>query len=134
MRNPVDPQDPAIGDETRPHRRVDGLRAYEVPDRRNLQVVPERFLRDDVPFGSRELVDDVPDRDDLVALGLADAGLDDVDVEAALLARDLAHPVLDDPDRALRVVRGHGLAEPHPRSRLREADNRFELTWGDRDA
>src|SRR5205809_2179139 len=83
---------------------------------------------------SREFVDDVPDRDDLFALGLADAGLDDVDVEATFLARDLAHPVLDDAHRALRVVRGHGLAEPHPSSRLRETDNRFELTWGDRDA
>src|SRR5438309_11064531 len=85
-------------------------------------------------FGSRELVDDVPDRDDLFALGLADAGLDDVDVEAALLARDLAHPVLDDPHRALRVVCGYGLAESHPRSRFCEADERFELARRDRDA
>src|SRR5437879_10476186 len=50
MRDPVDPQDPAIGDESRPHRRVDGLRADEVPDRRKLQLVQERFLRDDVAF------------------------------------------------------------------------------------
>src|SRR5207253_5850142 len=84
-------------------------------------------------IGSRELVDDVTDRDDLFALGLTDASLDDVDVEATFLARDLAHPILDDPHRALRVVRGHGLAEPHPRSRLCEADDRLELAWGDRD-
>src|SRR5437879_8129274 len=50
MRNPVDPQDPAVGDESRPHRRVDGLRADEVPDRRKLQMVQERFLRDDLSF------------------------------------------------------------------------------------
>src|SRR5436309_336511 len=98
------------------------------------------FLRDahDVlvvrdAFGSRELVDDIPDRDDLFALGLADAGLDDVDVEATFLARDLAHPLLDDAHRTLRVVRGHGLAEPHPSSRLREQDNRFAPAWGNQD-
>src|SRR5207249_2229865 len=51
-------------------------------------------------FRSRELVDDVADRDDLFPLRLADSGLDDVDVEAALLAGDLAHPVLDDPAQA----------------------------------
>src|SRR2546422_1365687 len=37
-----------------------------------------------------ELVDDVPEGDDLVPLGLADPGLHDVDVEAALLAPDAA--------------------------------------------
>src|SRR5205823_2747885 len=61
-------------------------------------------------FRSRELVDDVADRDDLFPLRLADSGLDDVDVEAALLAGDLAHPVLDDPDRAIRGVYGSSRA------------------------
>src|SRR2546421_12817608 len=62
-------------------------------------------------FGSRELVDDVPDRNDLFALGLADAGLGDVDVDATLLASVLAHPVLSDSDRALRVVAGHRFSQ-----------------------
>src|SRR5438105_6945725 len=83
---------------------------------------------------SRELVDDVSDRDDLFALGLADSGLDDVDVEAAFLAGDLAHPVLDDPDRAIRVVHGDRFAESNPRAGFREADDRFELSRGDRHA
>src|SRR5713226_7132231 len=44
-------------------------------------------------FGAREFVDDVANRDDLLALRLADPGLDDVDVEATFLPGDLAHPV-----------------------------------------
>src|SRR5207302_3715274 len=50
------------------------------------------FLRDadDVlvirdAIGSRELVDDVPDRDYLFALGLADSGLDAIDIESTFL-------------------------------------------------
>src|SRR2546426_403014 len=77
------------------------------------------FLRDsdDVlvvrdALGTRELVDDVADRDDLLALRLTDAGLDDVDVEAAFLAGHLAHPVLDDSHGALRVLRPACLAPP----------------------
>src|SRR5438046_10097598 len=73
------------------------------------------FLRDahDVlvvrdAFASRELVDDIPVRDDLFALGLADAGLDDVDVEATFLAWDLAHPLFHDPHRALRLLSASG--------------------------
>src|SRR5438132_7824001 len=41
-------------------------------------------------FGSRELVDDVADRDDLLALRLTDAGLDGVDVEGGFFVRPLA--------------------------------------------
>src|SRR6266511_5122588 len=52
-----------------------------------------------------ELADHVAEHDDLLPLGLADADLHDVDVEAALLARDAAHPVLRDPDGPLRVLR-----------------------------
>src|SRR5437867_1615712 len=70
-----------------------------------------------------ELVDHVAKRDDLVPLRLTDSGLDDVDVEAALLARDAAHPVLRDPDRALRVLRVHPLTETGPGARLRETDD-----------
>src|SRR5438067_11053306 len=51
----------------------------------------------------RELSDDVADGDDLFPLRLADSGLDDVYVEAACLACDLALLVFDDPHRALRV-------------------------------
>src|SRR5437867_6095417 len=78
-----------------------------------------------------ELADDVAEHDDLVPLGLADPDLDDVDVEAALLARDAAHPVLRDPDRPLRVLRVDALAQPGAGARFREADDRLELPWGD---
>src|SRR3989442_14322096 len=99
------------------------------------------FLRDsdDVlvvrdALGTRELVDDVADRDDLLALRLTDAGLDDVDVEAAFLAGHLAHPVLDDSHGALRVLRPDGLAQPEPSTGLGKPDDRLELPRGDRDA
>src|SRR5881296_2114477 len=61
-------------------------------------------------FGARELVDDVAERDDLLALRLADPGLDDVDIEAPFLPSDLAHPILDDPHRALRIFGADRLA------------------------
>src|SRR5881397_1730289 len=85
-------------------------------------------------FGARELVDDVADRDDLLALRLTDAGLDDVDVEAAFFARHFAHPVLDDSHGALRVLRPDGLAQPEPGAGLGKPDDRLELPRGDRDA
>src|SRR5438132_12084794 len=50
MRDPVAPHVSATAYESRPHGRVDGLRADEIPDRRERQLVQERFLRDDVPF------------------------------------------------------------------------------------
>src|SRR5207245_2373499 len=82
-------------------------------------------------FGARELVDDVADRDDLLALRLADPGLDDGDVEAPFLAGDFAHPVLDDPYRTLRVFRVDRLAQPEPSAGLREPDDRLQLPRGD---
>src|SRR2546421_12332320 len=85
-------------------------------------------------IGSREVVDDVPDRVVLFAVGLADAGLYDVDVEATLLARDLAHPVLSDSDRALRVVAGHRFAQSEAGAGFRETNDRLELPRGDGDA
>ena len=57
--------------------------------------------------------------------------MDDVDVEAALLPRDAAHPVLRDPHRALRVLRIDPLAEAGAGARLREADDRLELAGRD---
>src|SRR2546422_1813332 len=83
-------------------------------------------------FGTRELVDDVADRDDLLALRLADPGLDDVDVEAPFLAGDFAHPVLDDPYRTLRVFRVDRLAQPEPSAGFREPDDRLQLARGNR--
>src|SRR2546426_3909335 len=85
-------------------------------------------------FGARELVDDVADRDDLLALRLTDAGLDDVYVEAAFLAGHLAHPVPDGADGTLRDLRADGLAEPEPGAGLGKTDDRLELPRGDRDA
>src|SRR3989442_1474732 len=61
-----------------------------------------------------ELVDHVPQGDDLVPLGLADPDLDDVDVEAALLARHATHPVLRDPDCAVGVLHGDAGTEASP--------------------
>src|SRR5256712_454734 len=99
------------------------------------------FLRDsdDVlvvrdALGTRELVDDVADRDDLLALRLTDPGLDDVDVEATFLAGHLAHPVLDDSHGALRVLRPDRLAQPEPSAGLGKPDDRLQLARGDRDA
>src|SRR2546425_1367476 len=66
-----------------------------------------------------ELVDHVAQRDDLVPLRLADSGLDDVDVEASLLARDAAHPVLRDPDCAVGVLHSDAGAEASPCAGLR---------------
>src|SRR5881409_1595567 len=83
-------------------------------------------------FGAREVVDDVADRDDLLALRLADPGLDDVDVEAPFLAGDFAHPVLDDPYRTLRVFRVDRLAQPEPSAGFREPDDRLQLARGNR--
>src|SRR5438445_1790175 len=80
-----------------------------------------------------ELIDPVPECDDLVPLGLADPGLHDVDVEPAFLARDTPHPVLRDPDRAVRVLGVHPLAEAGAGARLREADDRLELAGRDGD-
>src|SRR5881397_331031 len=80
-----------------------------------------------------ELVDHVAEGDDLVPLRLTDSGLDDVDVEASLLARDPAHPVFRDPDRALRVLRVDALTEARASARLGEANDRFQLARRDRD-
>src|SRR5438128_1595125 len=81
-------------------------------------------------LGTRELIDDVADRDDLLTLRLTDAGLDDVDVEATFLAGHLAHPVLDDSHGALRVLRADGLAQPEPSTGLGKPDDRLELPRG----
>src|SRR5207245_11422371 len=75
-------------------------------------------------LGARQLADDVADRDDLLALRLTDAGLADVDVEAAFLARRLAHPVLDASHGALRVLPATGLAQPVPSAGFRQTDDR----------
>src|SRR6266508_4352326 len=83
---------------------------------------------------TREFADDVADRDDLLPLRLTDAGLDDVDVESAFLAGDLAHPVLDDAHGSLCVVCGNGLAQTEASARLGEADDGFELARRDGDA
>src|SRR2546426_6837743 len=80
-----------------------------------------------------ELADDVAEHDDLVPLGLADPDLDDVDVEAALLARDAAHPVLRDSDRPVGVLNRHARAQTGPRAGLRQADDRLELSRRDWD-
>src|SRR6058998_40433 len=85
-------------------------------------------------FRARKLVDNVSDRDDLFSLRLADPGLDDVNVEATFLPGDLAHPVLDDPHRALRVFRADRLAQAEPSAGLGESDDRLQLARGDGDA
>ena len=61
-------------------------------------------------LGTRELIDDVADRDDLLTLLLTDAGLDDVDVEATFLPRNHAHPILDDPNGSVCVLRADRFA------------------------
>src|SRR5207249_8748684 len=81
----------------------------------------------------RGLADYVADRDDLVACRLADARVDDVDVEAAFFPCDLAHPVLDDAHGPVRVVRGYSLAQTETRARFGEADDGLKLTWRDGD-